>query len=157
MCGAKNRKLSTRARCALCQYFSSPRVFSRAVLHPVIHLLFFFCCSEVISRARFLFLVFGDLTPRIRYSIRRAVVNLIEHKGFRYSSNAICNRATYPIKSSCAVGCTPTRRQTLDKFYSLLLHSSCRDFLFPRCCCDARSVLNLIVSLEYISLLHPGI
>jgi len=76
----------------------------------------YFFCSKIISRTRIPFLLFGDLTLRIRYSIGRAVVDLIEHKGFRYSSNAICNRATYPIKSSYAVGCTPMRRQTLDKF-----------------------------------------
>jgi len=79
-------------------------------------------------RERNSFFTVRRFNSRIRYSIGRAVVDLIEHKGFRYSSNAICNRATYPIKSSYAVDCTPTRRQTLDKFYSLLLHSCIDDF-----------------------------
>lgn len=87
-----------------------------------------FLCNEVISRIRMYvvpFSSYGDITLRIRYSIWYAVVDLIEHKGFRYSSNAICNRAIYPIKSSYAVDCATTWRQTIDKFYSTrrLLHT----------------------------------
>lgn len=99
--------------------------------------------SALISRTQFLFLPSGDLTPRIRYSIGRAVVDLIEHKGFRYSSSAICNRATYPIKSSYAVDCIPTQRQTLDKFYSLLLHSCIVRFLRVYYCVSLKFIYDM--------------
>lgn len=103
------------------RYF--PHVVS--IFFLVVHLaffFFFFLLQRYFTNA-ISFLPYGDLTPRIRYSIGCVVVNLIEHKGFRYSSNAICNRVTYPIKSSYAIDCTPIRRQILDKFYPLLLHS----------------------------------
>lgn len=103
-------------------YRHFPHIMSISFLFVHLSLLFSFCCKDIL-RMQFLFLRYGDLTSRTRYSIDPAVVNLIEHKGFRYSSSAICNRMTYPIKSSYAIDYTPTQRQTLDKFYSLLLHS----------------------------------
>ena len=77
-------------------------------------------------------------SPRARYSEAESlVVLLIERKGFRYSSDAICNRASRPIEWSLAVDCiddaTTARADLLISFICCLspLLSHALQPLFP--------------------------
>jgi len=117
------------------RYF--PHVVS--IFFPVVPLVvsFFFLLQRYFTNA-ISFLPYGDLTLRIRYSIGRVVVNLIEHKGFdiRRMQYAI----EWPIQSNPRMLSTALRRG--DRFLISFIH------------CFSILALWFLLVLSYIFILN---